>query len=498
MSTLLNSLIIEPVIRHARRFSRNLGDTATRLDPAEHDQLFEHDSSSSRGSSATRSDSQHEHLNIDNDEVLNRTLSAEVMELHMETDFGPDSISGVPLVESPSHEDRSFDSDVAGLLDSESISQRTTAPLAHDMSLDVQTTSLSSVPQPRHVPSLDSTGRFDLRARQSQASVDSLTATMSTISHAATTTAIGPLEGPSRRSSRADSRSTNSRLLANDTRRARGNTLPEDDGQTEMRRKITAIREMDISGEEKAKLMHNIMTESYNKVHKPQHQQNPRAVSPASMQGVEGGLNPQSPSSLSSATFPNADDNPYNIFPEDLLPDYCPLQPYVLAAYKQASEESKAAASTDTDVILGEPPRELGCQHYKRNVKLQCSTCSRWYTCRFCHDDVEDHKLIRTETKNMLCMLCGHPQPAGEKCVHCNESSAYYYCDKCKLWDDDNLKSIYHCNDCGICRTGRGLGKDFFHCKVCLPLHSVNEPCLQDLDMWRLHVNITPKCPSLH
>ncbi|KZF25516.1 zf-CHY-domain-containing protein, partial [Xylona heveae TC161] len=109
----------------------------------------------------------------------------------------------------------------------------------------------------------------------------------------------------------------------------------------------------------------------------------------------------------------------------------------------------------------------LGCQHYKRNVKLQCADCARWYTCRFCHDEREDHALNRRKTKNMLCMVCSFPQPAGAQCQQCNTTAAYYYCEICKLWDDDNEKSIYHCDDCGICRVGQGLGKDFYHCKTC-------------------------------
>ena len=79
--------------------------------------------------------------------------------------------------------------------------------------------------------------------------------------------------------------------------------------------------------------------------------------------------------------------------------------------------------------------------------------------------------LNRRETKNMLCMLCGCAQPASEECALCSERGAWYYCDVCKLWDDDPEKSIYHCNDCGICRVGKGLGKDFFHCKVSPPLN---------------------------
>jgi CHY zinc finger len=38
----------------------------------------------------------------------------------------------------------------------------------------------------------------------------------------------------------------------------------------------------------------------------------------------------------------------------------------------------------------------LGCRHYRRGAKLQCSTCDHWATCRYCHDEEEDHKLIRS------------------------------------------------------------------------------------------------------
>lgn len=109
----------------------------------------------------------------------------------------------------------------------------------------------------------------------------------------------------------------------------------------------------------------------------------------------------------------------------------------------------------------------LGCQHYQRGCKLECSTCYKWYTCRLCHDEVESHKLIRPETAHMLCMYCGLVQTVGQDCAGCHMQLARYYCKECKLWDDDNTKSIYHCADCGLCRIGEGLGKDFFHCKTC-------------------------------
>jgi hypothetical protein len=113
------------------------------------------------------------------------------------------------------------------------------------------------------------------------------------------------------------------------------------------------------------------------------------------------------------------------------------------------------------------PDGLFGCDHYRRSCKLQCSTCFKWYTCRMCHDEVENHQLVRQQTKNMVCVQCKTAQPAAQECRKCGLVLARYYCDICKLWDDDPLKSIYHCDDCGICRIGVGLGKDFFHCKTC-------------------------------
>ena len=109
----------------------------------------------------------------------------------------------------------------------------------------------------------------------------------------------------------------------------------------------------------------------------------------------------------------------------------------------------------------------MGCKHYRRKVKLEANCCKTIFPCRFCHDEACDHGIVRHETKNMLCMLCMTLQPAAKTCCKCGVDVAAYYCDKCKLWDDDPKKSIYHCDDCGICRQGKGLNDDYFHCKKC-------------------------------
>jgi uncharacterized CHY-type Zn-finger protein len=87
----------------------------------------------------------------------------------------------------------------------------------------------------------------------------------------------------------------------------------------------------------------------------------------------------------------------------------------------------------------------LGCKHYQRGAKLQANCCGQWFTCRFCHDEVSDHQIVRAKTENMLCMHCNTAQPAGKTCTNkaCGKQVAKYYCGSCKLWDNDPSKQIY-------------------------------------------------------
>lgn len=250
--------------------------------------------------------------------------------------------------------------------------------------------------------------------------------------------------------------------------------LPEDDGMRQLRQQIHDIREMAASSEEKALKMHALMTQDWNIW-----QARLRAQSPASFASQERLYPPATPQSplaydveMSSPFTPatplsppiNA-QGPYQLFTEDLIPS---VRPDYLDG--DAGEMSKDIPIGPADIA----ELNLGCKHYKRNVKIQCYDCKRWFPCRHCHDEAyvemgnPDHKLNRKKTENMLCMLCQTPQPASQTCRACGKRAAYYYCDLCKLWDDTSTKRIYHCADCGICRRGEGLGKDYVHCKVCL------------------------------
>lgn len=263
--------------------------------------------------------------------------------------------------------------------------------------------------------------------------------------------ATSPLEVSSRQST-MDHSDPNAQL--------RNSLLPADDGMGALRQQIIYIQAMDISPGEKARLMHELLTKGYARAqevfqanHKPV--ESPRG----DMISQERPTTPETLSSflwqMNGAPDPTIAEHhhTFHLSPNDLKPTFAP------------PEEPEVDEEGDATIVEAEPI--LGCRHYKRNVKLQCVACDKWYTCRLCHDEVEDHVLNRQATKNMLCMICGCAQRAGEFCVGCGERTAWYYCNVCKLWDNDSNKSIYHCADCGICRKGRGLGKDFFHCKVC-------------------------------
>ncbi|KZV21692.1 hypothetical protein F511_02850 [Dorcoceras hygrometricum] len=132
----------------------------------------------------------------------------------------------------------------------------------------------------------------------------------------------------------------------------------------------------------------------------------------------------------------------------------------------------------------------FGCKHYKRNCKILAPCCNKLYTCIRCHDDddITDHSIDRRTITEMMCMKCLKIQPIGPKCTtsSCNDfSMARFYCSICKLFDDE--RQIYHCPFCNLCRVGKGLGLDYFHCMKCnacmsrsLFEHVCREKCLEE------------------
>ena len=74
----------------------------------------------------------------------------------------------------------------------------------------------------------------------------------------------------------------------------------------------------------------------------------------------------------------------------------------------------------------------------------------------------------RKATSEMMCMFCLRIQPIGPICTTPSCGGllmAKYYCSICKFFDDE--RTVYHCPFCNLCRVGKGLGVDFFHCMTC-------------------------------
>lgn len=429
MSQYINSFLIEPVVRQARRFSRP--STSQNEEPGHHNVL------------------------------ISETTAANNGEVSSSWSWGPNGTSTIADTEavSPSfhfESDNDGDNDAGGVL-------------LEDVSSELQLVEVNSlepdVPARQYtIGSLESTSSSQpLRLRDSiRSDVSSLAESSRSMASLDISAADGTAQHPltRRRGASDESRDETSSIGSR--------TLPEDDGMGQMRSRIMAIQRADSSNVVKARLVHEVMTEKHNA--SQQSIQN-LAHSPSSLQSSERPFTPSSPKSAfsldravsppTSSSSAGDSSNPFHLTAQDLKPTY----------YEKSRTNPKEGEIDRRSTDSAEESKGLGCAHYKRNIKLQCSACSRWYTCRFCHDAMEDHMLNRRETKSMLCMLCGCAQPAAEECAMCGVRGAWYYCDVCKLWDDDPdpERGIYHCDDCGICRVGKGLGKDFFHCKVILP-----------------------------
>ncbi|KAK4437122.1 Zinc finger protein BRUTUS-like [Sesamum alatum] len=162
---------------------------------------------------------------------------------------------------------------------------------------------------------------------------------------------------------------------------------------------------------------------------------------------------------------------------------------------KQKMSHQEASMENHKGEIPGKSPSykdplgsTFGCKHYKRNCKVLAPCCNKLYTCIRCHDDEADHSVDRKAITKMMCMKCLVIQPIGPICMSqsCSGfSMGRYYCKICKLFDDE--RQIYHCPYCNLCRLGKGLGIDYFHCMKCnacmarsLLVHVCREKCLED------------------
>jgi len=122
-----------------------------------------------------------------------------------------------------------------------------------------------------------------------------------------------------------------------------------------------------------------------------------------------------------------------------------------------------------------------GCKHYKRFCKLIAPCCGNTYSCRFCHDEKEDHKLNRYKVSTIICVFCATSQWVKSRCEQCGTRFGEYFCLICKLFDNED-KGQFHCKDCGLCRIGGQA--NYYHCEkcnLCLSLQLIgNHVCVEN------------------
>ncbi|EOD50798.1 putative ring finger and chy zinc finger domain-containing protein [Neofusicoccum parvum UCRNP2] len=270
-------------------------------------------------------------------------------------------------------------------------------------------------------------------------------------------------------------------------------SLPADDGMRLLRLRIHEIRKLSVSNDEKARRMHFLMTERYNALQG--HITRPR--SPASIMSQDRPFTPSSTLSDMHISSPNSvysafdSDNTYNLTVEDLKPTFYPVSEH--------AHEHGEGAHMDEDEHEDEQTI-CGCQHYRRNVKIQCFDCNRWHTrgeglgkdfihCKKCNVCIsikfaEDHRCIEratdadcpickdymfTSSTDVVSMKCGHYMhrdcydsymQTDYKCPMCKKSAVNMELQWRKLRDAidsqpmpaqfADTKLVIHCNDCSV------------------------------------------------
>ncbi|AYV83817.1 MAG: CHY zinc finger family protein [Hyperionvirus sp.] len=110
------------------------------------------------------------------------------------------------------------------------------------------------------------------------------------------------------------------------------------------------------------------------------------------------------------------------------------------------------------------------CKHYNNSITLFAACCQKYYDCKRCHNEVNDH-VLTGETK-IRCDVCLLDQPIAQTCLKCNINLGAYFCEKCIIFENDLNRKLFHCDQCEICRVGGR--ENFFHCDECSCCLSIN------------------------
>ncbi|KAK8262273.1 hypothetical protein V6Z11_D13G245900 [Gossypium hirsutum] len=173
----------------------------------------------------------------------------------------------------------------------------------------------------------------------------------------------------------------------------------------------------------------------------------------------------------------------YEVFEEEVRGSFSPQS----GGNRVDKQESNDAEATE---LLDKGFMEYGCPHYRRRCRIRAPCCGEIFDCRHCHNEAKNninvdqklrHDLPRRQISKVICSLCGTEQEAQQVCINCGVCMGKYFCNSCKLFDDDTSKRQYHCDGCGICRIGGQ--ENFFHCHKCGCCYSIllkkSHPCVE-------------------
>lgn len=92
------------------------------------------------------------------------------------------------------------------------------------------------------------------------------------------------------------------------------------------------------------------------------------------------------------------------------------------------------------------------------------------------------------QVKQVRCNVCLTVQAPSKYCTNCKNGFGTYFCKKCVLYDSDPNKRHFHCDGCGVCKTGGR--SNFFHCGPCQACVSIEQKHLHNHK-----IEVPKECP---
>jgi RING finger/CHY zinc finger protein 1 len=158
------------------------------------------------------------------------------------------------------------------------------------------------------------------------------------------------------------------------------------------------------------------------------------------------------------------------------------LREQIRAIYQDASlsqrEKALRVQALHNPGVKKTEEKKKECTHYKRHCDIFAECCKKWYGCRLCHDEAEDHKIDRFTTTLIRCRSCTTSQAVSNQCTKCEQVFGESFCAKCRLWTTGQM---YHCDKCGFCR--KGDPSTFEHCDTCNACMAIGHQCSSNADV---------------